>query len=274
MDIQAGERNRLITGLSQTDFLVYDEGQPQRVRGFGRESDPLDVLLLLDVSGSMRRHLEQMAASAREALGVLRPEDRVAIMLFSRNSRVEQDFTTDRAQAIAGIKDAVRARDLGGGTRINPAILEAAAYMARQPWKGRRALLIVTDNQSLNYQSPDEEAIRALLEADAVLNAIVAGKGERPKPARPGEYVNPDFTPSNVFEIASQTGGEAIRAGDAGASFQRMMESVRTRYAIQYAAPAGSAPGSFRRIRVELAPAARRRYPNAWIRARAGYVVR
>jgi VWFA-related protein len=274
VDVQAGEGARLLADLSQNDFAIYDEDQPQRALYFGRESEPLDVLLLLDVSGSMRRHLEQMAASAREALGELRPDDRVALTLFSRNSRSEQDFTTDRQRAAGKIRDAVRVQNLGSGTRINPAILEAAAYIARQQEKGRRAILIVTDNQSLNYQSPDEEVIRALLAANTTLNAIVVGKGERPKPDRPGVYVNPDFTPSDVFRIASETGGEAVRAGHAGASFRDMMESVRTRYSVQYAVPAGAAPGSYRRIRVELAPEARRRYPKAWIRARAGYVVK
>jgi len=146
--------------------------------------------------------------------------------------------------------------------------------MAQQGHPGRRAILIVTDNLSLNYQAPDEQVVEALLKADTVLNAIVVGRGERPKPPRPGEYVNPDFTPSDVFHLAAATGGEAVKADHAGASFRDMMESVRTRYSIQYAAPPGAALNSFRRIRVDFAPEARRRYPAAWIRARSGYVVR
>lgn len=272
-DVQVGEKQRVLGDLTEDDFFIYDEGQPQKILYFGRDSEPLDVLLLLDVSGSMRRYLEQMAANARQALAGLHDGDRVGVMLFSRRTQVNEELTDSRSQVIDGLKQAVRTDSLGSGTRINPAILDAAAYMAKQGVR-RRAVLIVTDNASLNYQSPDEKAIEALLGADTVLNAIVVGGGERPKAPRPGVYVNPDFTPSDVFRIAEETGGEAVKAGNAGVSFRDMMENIRTRYSIQYSAPEAAAAGSFRRIRVSLSPEARRRHPNAWIRARSGYVVK
>jgi hypothetical protein len=107
-----------------------------------------------------------------------------------------------------------------------------------------------------------------------VLNAIVVGKGDRPKPPKPGEYVNPDFTPADVFHIADETGGEAVRSQRADTSFREMMESIRTRYSIQYRAPESAVAGTFRKIRVELSPEARKRYPHAWVRARSGYIVK
>ncbi len=274
VDVQAGEKQRVLGDLTKDDFVIYDEGQPRDILHFGRESEPLDVLLLLDVSGSMRRYLEQMAASARQALAQLRDGDRVGVMLFSRRTQVREELTDNRASVIEGLKQAVRTDSLGSGTRINPAILDAAEYMGRQTRPGRRAILMVTDNMSLNYQSPDGKAIEAVLAADTVLNAIVVGRGERPKAPPAGVYVNPDFTPSDVFHIAEETGGEAMRADHAGASFRGMMENIRTRYAIQYSAPEPAAAGSFRRIRVELSADARRRHPNAWVRARKGYVVK
>ncbi len=274
VDVQVGEKRRVLGDLSKDDFVVYDEGQPQKILYFGRDSEPLDVLLLLDVSGSMRRYLEQMAGNARQALAELHDGDCVGVMLFSRRTQVDEELTDSRSRVIDGLKQAVRTDSLGSGTRINPAILDAAAYMARQGARGRRAVVMVTDNMSLNYQSPDDKVIEALLGADTVLNAIVVGGGERPKAVRPGVYVNPDFTPSDVFRIAEETGGEAVKAGHAGVSFRDMMENIRTRYSIQYSAPEAAAAGSFRRIRVALSPEARRRHPEAWIRARSGYVVK
>lgn len=282
VDVQVGEKRRLVSDLTKDDFVVYDEGQPQRILYFGRESEPLDVLLLLDVSGSMRQYLEQMANNARQALAELHDGDRIGVMLFSRRTQVDEELTGSRTRVIDRLKQAVHIDSLGSGTRINPAILDAAACIAKQsaagaanaPRPGRRAILMVTDNMSLNYQSPDGKTIEALLGADTVLNAIVVGKGERPKPVRPGVYVNPDFTPSDVFHIADETGGEAVRASHAGVFFRDMMESIRTRYSIQYSAPESAVSGGFRRIRVELTPDARRRHPDAWLRARSGYVVK
>ncbi len=126
----------------------------------------------------------------------------------------------------------------------------------------------------MDYQMPDEKAIAALLDADTVLNAIVVGRGEPSKPLPLGEYVNPDFTISDVFHIAAETGGDAVKASRPDVSFRDMMESMRTRYSIQYAAPADAAPGSLRHLRVELAAGARTRHPHASIRARSAYVVK
>lgn len=271
VDVQVTDRKgRIIADLAAEDFRVLDNGQPQKIAHFGREAEPLDLLLLLDVSGSMRRWLEEMANVARSALGALNPGDRVAVMLFARETAVRESFTDDFAAVQEEIRDAVRNQGLGSGTAINASAIQAADYMRDQPPRGRRAILIVTDNQSLNYMAPDDAVLRALYGADTVFNAILIGKQRRPDPPRPGVYVNPDFTPSDVFKLAAESGGEAVEARNAGASFREMIERIRARYSLEYAAPP-SAPGEFRRIQVELTPSARARRPDALIRARAGY---
>ena len=261
-------KGRTVSGLTQKDFEILDENAPQPIAYFDHESEPLDILLLLDVSGSMHRSLMELAATARAALRPLGPKDRVAVMLFARGSAVRQPFTSDFGLVEAKIADAVKATDLGSGTAINAAIVAAAGYAAGQSAAARRAILIVTDNLSLNYRLPDEEVLRALYAADATLDAILIGKQRRPEPPKPGVYLNPDFTPSDVFKLAEQTGGEAVEARQAGESFQLLIERIRSRYRLQYEAPP-AAPGQFRRIQVRLAAPAR--HPRAVIRARAGY---
>ena len=100
----------------------------------------------------------------------------VAVMLFSRRTAVREELTGDFGAVEREIRQAVRGQSLGSGTVINGSIIDAAHYLGRQPVRGRRAILILTDNQSLNYQVPDEDAIKALWEADSVLNAIVTGR--------------------------------------------------------------------------------------------------
>jgi VWFA-related protein len=263
-------KGRTISGLTESDFEVLDENMTCPIAYFDHESQPLDLLLLLDVSGSMHRSLMELAATARAALHPLGPQDRVAIMLFARKSAVRQPFTADFGLIESNIAGAVKAEDLGSGTAINSAILSAARYVAGQPENTRRAILIVTDNLSLNYRVPDEEVIRALYSTDATLDAILIGKQRRPDPPRSGVVLNPDFTPSDVFKLSAETGGEAIEARQAGDSFSLIIERIRSRYRLQYHAPPG-ATGEFRHIQVRLAPQARRRHPRATIRARAGY---
>jgi VWFA-related protein len=261
---------RAITGLTPQDFEVFDENAPQKILYFEHEPDPLDLLLLLDVSGSMHRSLAELAAAARAAMRPLGSRDRVAVMLFARSSVVRRQFTSDFAAVEGEIRSALDNNDLGSGTAINAAVLAAAAYFRHETSSARRAILIVTDNLSLNYRTPDDQVIRELYAADATLNAILIGKQRRPDAPKPGTYVNPDFTPSDVFKLAGATGGEALESRQAGESFELMIERIRSRYRLQYEAPPAEA-GQLRHLRVQLSPAARSHYPHAAIRARAGY---
>lgn len=270
VDVQVlGKNGRVLSGFAKADFRVLDEGTPQPIAYFGRESDPLDVLLLLDVSGSMRRSLEEMAASAASALKALLPKDQAGVILFARRTELRQELTSQFSAIQTGIRQAMDEQKLGAGSLINPALLAAAELMEKQPVRGRRAVLILTDNEGLQYQSPDDAVIAKFFAADTVLNALVV---RNKKPAEPRRIVNPDFTPPNVFGIAEATGGEAV-AAKAGETFGPMLERMRTRYSLQYAAPQGT-PGSFRRIQVELTAEALKRNPDARVRARKGYFVK
>jgi VWFA-related protein len=265
-----GKDGRTVPGLVKGDFRILDEGAEQSIAYFETDRAPLDVLLLIDVSGSMRRSIEEMAKASRAALGSLLPQDRVAVMLFSRRTAVRQEFTNTASDVEQTLRDAFHDNSLGSGTLINPSLLAAAAFMGKQQPRGRRAVVILTDNQGLNYQSPDQDVVRSFLMADTVLNGIVVRNGKRPEDDPAG---NPDFTPANVFAIAEQTGGETMSGSKAGKAFQAMMERIRARYSIQYAPPADAPGGSFRRIRVELSPVARKRLPDIRISARSGYYV-
>src|SRR5260370_9057526 len=96
VDFELVERNSTAPpAFTKDDFVVFDENQPQPIVHLERQSVPLDLLLLLDISGSMRRSLEDVAAASRAALAQLQPGDRVALMLFSRRAEAVQPFTQD-----------------------------------------------------------------------------------------------------------------------------------------------------------------------------------
>jgi VWFA-related protein len=274
IDVQVLKDNDLVTDLTAADFEIYDENVPQKVVYFGREAEPLHLVLLLDVSGSMRRYIEQVAAVARQSLRFLRPKDKVAVMVFARTSKVRLEFTSDLDAVAQELKDAVWDETLGSGTSINDALTEAARYIDKSADEtGRRAVLILSDNLGLNYKRSDAEVLRELTAVNAVLNGIIVGKSGKPE-VRPGvTYRDPDFTPPDIFRLSEETGGESVKADRAGTAFSRMIERIRTRYSIHYNKPQNATKG-FRSVRVELTPTARLRYPNAVVRARRGYYVR
>jgi Ca-activated chloride channel family protein len=275
VDAQVTRGTELVTGLTKDDFRVFDNDVQQNIVYFGRDREPLSLLILLDVSGSMRKYVEQVATTARQSLRYLRVGDKVGVMVFGRTSHVRKDLTTDFTAVTDEIRAAVGDESVGAATAINDALLDGAKYLEEHAGeKDRRSILILTDNLGLSYKNPDSQVIQALYSADTVLNSIVVGKAERPDPVPAGVYVNPDYTPFNVFKISEETGGEWVKAEKAGQAFDQMIERIRTRYSLHYNMPADAKTGAFRRIRVELTPDAKLRFQGAELHARKGYFVK
>lgn len=271
--VQVTEDNQTVKGLTKDDFVVADQDQTRPVVYFAQEKEPLDLLLLLDISGSMRKHIQEMSDRARDALRFLSPGDRIGIMTFGIRSNLHFEFFDNHAEVARQLRTAPDDQDkVGYGTAINSAIIDAARLLGKDGSQGRKSILIVTDNLGLNFQANDELAIGYLLKADAVLNAIVIGRAIRPAAGKPNE--NPDFTPADVFKLADQTGGEAVKAERAAEFFPEMVSRIRDRYTIAYHVPDDARPGQFRRIKVALTPEAQKLHPKAEVRARTGYYVR
>jgi len=270
VDVLVTQDGKPVTGLRAEDFVVREEGVPRPVEAFAHDAAPLQVLLLLDVSGSMGRMLRAAAETGRQALAQLASQDEVAVFFFARRARLQQELTREKDLAARALRDAAVESSLGAGTSLNDALLEAAAYLEKlPPFPGRRALIVLTDNGGVHYQLPDETVIRALSRVNAVANAIVPESVQPPKPLRGGD-VNPDFTPANIFLIADSTGGEVIRSNDAGRRLRELIERIRLRYNLMIR-PSPAPPGAFRRLSVELSQAAAARVRGAVIRCRPGY---
>lgn len=275
VDVDVTVSRRPVGDLTATDFEIKDNGKEQPILTLARDLAPLDVVLLLDISGSVRLHLPEMAAISRAALQNIRPEDRVSVMIFSRDALVEQEFTNSPAEIERAIEKASTEEPPGSGTRIYAAVVQAARYLLfknKAPLR-RRAILIVTDNSGMSYSVNRDLALRYLYEANCTLDALVIGKHPHPPPPRVGSVINPDFAFDDVFLLAAQTGGEALNAKKPKRSFGNMLSRIRDRYLLVYRVPNGAQPGTFRKIEVDLTPAAKRKYSRASISARRGYYV-
>jgi VWFA-related protein len=265
VDVQVTDNGNLVKDLKREDFEVYDNRRQVQLLSGELDPEPIALVLLLDVSGSMRKHIVEMSGVASKALGFLRKGDRVALMVFATRAKLRNPLTDDLKSIGADIGNAVTDQDVGSQTAINRAILDASKYLDENSISGRRAVLIVTDNLGANEDASDEQVIESLLRSNAVMDAIVIGRSSNaPAPGpRPGKE-------PNVFWIANETGGDATKSEAAAAAFPTMIERIRERYTLSYRTPPGVG-GMFRTIRVELAPAAKARYPNAQLRFRRGY---
>jgi VWFA-related protein len=265
---------RLLTGFTKADFRVLDEGKPQTVATFSAEEQPLDLILLFDVSGSMRAVVGDVAAAAHEGLQELRQGDRVCVMVFNSRSWVLAPFTGDLDAVARTIENDLMRQRFGGGTLIQAAVDDAAERLRQEKRsQRRRAVLIVTDNMGTRTRR-EETVVRDYWEADAILSGLIIGNPRYQAMNTIATVMGPQrlLMQAGMKGIAEKTGGDAIKSDDPGRAFQEMMHRIRSRYSLYYPMPAGK-PGKPHTIRVELTGQAAQANPKAMVRARKGYVM-
>jgi VWFA-related protein len=261
---------RMLTGFTKEDFRVFDHGKEQPIAHFSAGEVPLDLILLFDISGSMKPKVELVASAAREGMAELRPGDRVALMVFNTRVRTVLPFTENLDRVQRSIREDILGLNFGGGTFIQTGVSEAARRFLAEPRSNRRrAVLIITDNIGQRTRR-EETVVRELWEADALLTGLIV-------PAHAAFRVRAALSPTlmvmqvGVKRIAEKTGGDFIQSGDPASAFPESMRRIRSRYTLYYAMPEAK-PGTRRTIRVELARAAAGRHPKAKVRARTGYL--
>ncbi len=175
VDVQVTDHsNRAISTLRKEDFQLRESGQVREIVNFTRENLPLDVILLLDVSGSMRPHVERIANAAHEAMAELGNEDRVAIMVFDRNTRVSMGFKSNHDEIVRGFQQLLDRENFNGGTDITRGMMDAADYMRKNARRGaRRAIVILTDDMT-EFERDELRVGRALEGAGTVMSALIA----------------------------------------------------------------------------------------------------
>lgn len=264
----------IVSGLAKEDFRIFDDRKEQPIVHFAAEEQPLDLILLFDVSGSMRAVVQGVAAAAKEGLQELRPGDRVSVMVFNTHSRVVAPFTEDLEAVERSIQNDILGLHFGGGTFIQSAVDDAALrFLHEKKTERRRAVLIVTDNYGMRTRR-EESVVRDFWEADALLSGLIVRNPTYQKIHTVGLILGPQrlAMEAGMKGIAQKTGGDALRSDDPGSAFRDAMHRIRARYGLYYGLPQAK-PGAARVVHVELAPDAAKRYPKARVRARTGYIV-
>ena len=257
-----------LDGLHKQDFCIRDEGEPQTILHLSQEESPLDVVLLFDISRSMGPNIRRISASASTALAELRDGDRVAVMAFDVSSYIVMPFTVDLGSAARMIAERIPRTAFDGSTHLQESADDAARFLLKfsvDPDR-RRAVIIFTDNDGYGREI-QKAAVRHFWQADAVLNAVLLVSPESGQ-----THQRRIYAPDDVLPILEETGGEWIAGSGSGAEFRDMMLHIRKRYTLYYGMPTGK-QGAVRHITVDVASDVKKRYPEASVLARKGYVV-
>jgi len=253
-------RNNFITDLDEKDFRIFEDGKPQEIKFFGRQTDlPLRIGLLLDTSNSIRERLHfEKDASIDFLDGVIRRhKDQAFLMTFDNEPEVIQDFTGD----VGTLTEAIQKQRAGGGTSLNDAIYTAAQKLVKAPLpegpdpEVRRVLVVFSDGEDNLSDHALSDAIEMAERCEVAIYSISTSTDwvavttvDRPHKMfkTPGDEV--------LEKYAIQTGGRVFfpyKVDDLAESFQDIGDELRSQYFIAYA-PSEQPNGRYRTIRVDI----------------------
>ena len=293
---------RFVAGLTQDDFIVYEDDRPVDVTHFNAERVPVSLGVALDTSGSMAGSKIQAAQEAlnRFLYDLLDRQDEIFLYRFSNVPILLQDWTTDRSQLARALSRITPS----GGTAMYDAVSEAVP-LAQRGQNRKKALLVISDGNDTTSRTDVPAVKQQIRESEVLVYAIgIDGEAEPPRytpppprmpipipmpfpgrgrgrggwpfPSNPGGGQGYPRSPAGddrvnvaaLRDLTDDSGGrtEIIRdARDLNPSTANIADELSKQYYLGYSSPA-KRDGRWHSIRVEV------RNRSYRVRARRGYV--
>jgi Ca-activated chloride channel family protein len=234
-----------VAGLTKDNFTLSEDGHPETIAVFDRESNmPLSIVLAIDTSGTVRKDMSIEEHAAREFVhSLLRPVDQLDLMEFSSDVREVVPFTNNLHMIDSGL-DRLRG---GPATALYDTIYLASQSLARRP--GRKVLVLITDGDDtvngVNYPKALEQALRSEVLVYSIIDVPIYADAGRDTG---GEHA--------LITLSQETGGKHYYAdsGTLDKAFQQVSDDLRTQYLLGYYPSRHSTNPDFRTISVALNP--------------------
>jgi len=253
------DRNgRAIGGMRESDFTVYENGLERQVTNVLPTNEPFNLVLLLDVSGSVEERMDFIRKAARDFLRTTSPQDRIAIISFRDDIQVISNFSTDR-QMLSRKLDEI---DAGGATALYDAIGYVLAETLKQLRGERTAIVVMSDGDDNKSFVPFPAILEAMMESGALIYPLYVPSGLVPESSVPKPEITIDPLRTRYLTLTTRAEEEARklaaasggvyypirRMEDLQKAYEDVVRQLRTAYTITYAS--NSTPAGARRVRV------------------------
>jgi len=254
------KKNRLVIMMTKDDFNLFEDGKPQSIQYFSRETDlALRIGLLIDTSNSIRDRLrfEQQAATDFLSDTIRRGKDQAFVVGFDVEPQIVQDYTDNVEQ----LSNSIRGLQAGGVTSLYDAIYFACRdkllfFPPPEPYL-RRLIIIISDGEDNRSEHTRDEALAMAQRAEVTVFAISTN---RTGAEQRGDKV--------LKFLAEQTGGRAFfpfEASDLAADFRAIASDLRTQFLLSYTSTNTARDATFRNISIEPVD------KSLHVRAKTGY---
>jgi VWFA-related protein len=242
---------QFVRGLRKQDFEILEDGVPQPIASMVSENAPLDLVVAIDISGSMEGALPQVKAAVRQLLAKLRPGDAATLVGFNDTAFVVAEREKDSRTR----EDAVELLTSWGGTALYDATVRTLDLVSRE-W-GRKGVVIFSDGDDRNSLTRRETAMGRVQASDAMLYTVGYGAGATVPQLR-----------KSLETYARSTGGRPffpVRVQELDTIFDDIVAELANQYVLSYSSTNMKRDGKWRDIKVQV------RKRNYDVRARRGY---
>lgn len=266
LNVKAMERGgQPLTNLKQEDFVVYEDGIKQDVAHFKPVNAPVNLILLLDLSGSTKQKRKAMHQAAARFIDALPAQDRIAVVAFTRRYRTLMDFSNDKLALKAALKEI---NGIAGGTAFYDSLWQAIDQL-KSLGDARKAVVVLTDGEDESLISDKEtthnfdQLLGRVAEEDVTIYPIYFSAQNHYRKlgvifGNNGNLLGNDKSRTarkQLEQLAEQTGGEvfsAQREEELEGAYQRVANELHTLYSLAYAPDKLKNNGEFRKISVKV----------------------
>jgi Ca-activated chloride channel homolog len=223
----ADAQKRLVPDLLQDEFQVFDNDKPQPITYFDNSIHPINVVVMLDTSGSMTLTIDLLKQAAEQFILRLLPEDKARVGAFNDKIQLNARWSNDRDQLVTDVKDL----DYGNGTRLWDAV--GASLDELKAIDGRRVVLVFTDGDDTESKSMNLGRVVERARADEVMIYAI-GLESRYFNGQTQVRTRPD---AGLRKVADETGGgyfELTKASELASTFTKIAQELHSQYVIGF----------------------------------------
>ena len=257
--------NRLVAGLDEEDFQVFEDNVRQDISNFSRQPQPTALSLVIDTSVSMEPRLTVAQGAAIGFVRRMGANDLTQVLSFDSTTKILIEFTQDKD----ALERAIRRTEASGSTSLYNALytsLRALTQIRQERGEVRRqAIVLLSDGQDTTSVIPYEDVLDLAKRSEVVIYAIALqdkpdGTGRNDSSWKENQYV--------LGQLTTSTGGKAFAVTDPTTLpmiYAQIADELSNQYTIGYASKSTRRDGAWRRILVRVTR------PNMTARTKAGY---
>ena len=232
------DRGHYVKNLPQSAFHVWEDGRPQTISHFQSRDVPLDLVVALDISGSMTLALPKLKQAAKDFVGAVSSKDRVSVLGFNDSIFTLARRAIDPAERVQGIDQLAP----WGATAMYDVIMTAIDSLGQG--SSRKALIVFTDGEDEGSHASLDNVVQRLQTSDVTLYMIGQGRGTSLEPLK-----------KVMRSLSEPTGGRALfteKIEQLHDAFTELLDELSNQYLLGYVPTNGKRDSTLRHIKVQV----------------------